>query len=236
MTLKARVADLRTAAIAADDVVQIQSRTGELRALHTRLSSLVENLPKLVAALSELATIELTLDADVKNDCSETVSGIQSLAATIESLPINAPLDTSKAQVKAVENLAKELGQFITVHWQGFLGQDIPPINEELIDALADGGVDVENVRQDLNEAQSDIVILKARVYPREGDFARFSAAVEKLHACGEQVSTLVDPDLAEGILKAQSNEGIPVAWFTAGRIAEIEKLGILERFTVRLQ
>ncbi len=61
-----------------------------------------------------------------------------------------------------------------------------------------------------------------------------FNDALDVLRACGEEISTLVDPALAEGILKSQA-EGVPLNWFTPERIAALTELGILDRFRVHL-
>lgn len=236
MSLLSRVSDLRTAAVAVDDVVQIKARTGELRTLIERLGPATESLPQLITALTELAKIDVALDADIIEDANEAHLGMKALAKTLPSLPIDAPLDVPKSHVKAMENFTKELRQFVSANWNIFRDQELPPINEELIEALAAGGIDVEEVRNALIGAQTALTVLKVRDVPGVGDASRFTEAVEKLRACGEQISTLVDPDLAEGILKAQSDEGVPMIWFTSERVVALTELGILDRFLVRLR
>ena len=235
MSMRTRVTNLRTAAVAVDDVVRIKTRTGDLRTLVERLELPAQSLPQLITALAELAKIEVTLDADTIQDANEAVAGMRALARTLHGLPVDAPLDVPKSQVKAIENFTKELRLFVQANWFIFRDQDFPPINEELVEALAAGGVDVEDVRNQLLSAQTALTALKVRVIPSEGDVTKFTWAVEKLRACGERISTLVDPDLAEGILKAQSDEGIRLDWFTSERITALAELGIVDRFQVRL-
>lgn len=234
MSLLARVTGLRTAAVAVDDVVKIKTRTGDLRTLSERLNTPEAGLPALITALAELARIGAPLDGDSLQDAAETVTSIRSLASALPGLPIDAPLDLPKSQIKAVENLAKKLSLFVEAHWLPFRDQDLPAINEDLVEALAAGGVDVEAVRSKLISAQGTITALRFRSVPREGDVDRFTDAIDVLRACGEEISTLVDPALAEGILKSQA-EGVPLNWFTPKRIAALTELGILDRFRVYL-
>jgi hypothetical protein len=56
------------------------------------------------------------------------------------------------------------------------------------------------------------------------------------LRACGDQIGSVVDPDIAVGILGAQEVSGMPLAWFTAERLQTLSELGIIDRFRVRLQ
>ncbi|MFC7500599.1 hypothetical protein ACOACQ_19070 [Nocardioides sp. CPCC 206347] len=234
MTLLTRVTNLRTAAVAVDDVVKIKTRTGDLRTLSDRLGSPARELPTLITALTELASIDASLDSDSVQDAAETVAALRSLATTLPGLPIDAALELPKSQVKSVENLTKKLALFVDTHWGPFREQELPAINEELVEALAAGGVDVEDVRNKLIGAHSTILGIRYRSIPQEGDVARFSEALATLRACGEEISTLVDPTLAEGILKSQT-EGISLSWFTPERIAAVTDLGILDRFRVRL-
>lgn len=236
MSLLTRVTNLRTAAIAADDVVQIKTRTGDLKTLSDRLELPAQTLPDLITGLGDLAVINVTLDADTIEDVAEVVAGMRTLASTLPGMPVDAPLDVPKLQVKAVESFTKELRVFLEANWINYRDQELPPINEELLGALAAGGLDVEDVRNELISAQTVLMVLKFRDIPGDGDVAKFKGAVEKLRACGEKVSTLVSPDLAEGILKAQSDEGIPFSWFTPERITALTELGIADRFQVRLR
>lgn len=236
MSLLTRVTNLRTAAVVVDDVAKIKSRTGELRTLSDRLELPAQTLPDLITGLRDLAVINVFLDADTIKDAAEVVTGMRTLASTLPGMPVDAPLDVPKSQVKAVESFTKELRMFVQANWLSFRDQDLPPINEALVEALAAGGVDVEDVRNELVSAQAALMGLKFRDIPGDGNIAKFKGAVEKLRACGEKISTLVDPDLAEGILKAQSDEGILLNWFTPERISALTELGILDRFQVRLR
>ncbi len=235
MSLLTRVTSLRTAAVAVDDVVKIKTRTGDLRTLAERLDAPAKQLPTLITALAELAKVDAPLDGDSVQDAADTVTTIRSLAGALPGIPVDAPLDLPKSQVKAVENLTKKLSLFVEAHWLPFRDRDLPAINEELVEALAAGGVDVEDVRNKLISAQITIMSIRYRSVPQEGDVDRFTEALAALRACGEEISTLVDPALAEGILESQT-EGIPLSWFTPERITAVTGLGILDRFRVHLK
>lgn len=236
MSLLTRVTDLRTAAVAVDDIVHIKTRTGDLRTLSDRLRLLAQTLPGLITSLGELAKINVTLDADTIQDAVEAVAGMRSLANTLPGMPVDAPLDVPKSQVKSVENVTKELRLFVHANWIPFRDQELPAINEELVEALAAGGVDMEDVRNELISAQTALMILKSRESPHEGDVDKYTDALQKLRACGKKISTLVEPVLAEGILRSQTDEGILLNWFTSERMAALNELGILDRFRVRLR
>jgi len=236
MTLLTRVTNLRTAAVVVDDVAKIKSRTGELRTLSDRLELTAQTLPGLITGVGALAVIDATLNADTIKDAAEVVAGMRALAGTLPGMPVDAPLDVAKLRVRAVENFTKELRMFVQANWLLYRDQELPAINEELVEALAAGGVDVEDVRNELISAQTALTVLRTREIPHEGDVEKFTGALEKLHACGEKISTLVDPVLAEGILRSQTDEGIPLSWFTPQRISALTELGILDRFQVRLR
>lgn len=236
MSLLTRVTDLRTAAVAADDVAQIKTRTGELRTLADRLAHCAKTLPDLITGLGDLAVLNVTPGVDTVRDAVEVVAGMRTLASALPGMSVDAPLDIAKSQVKAVENFTRELRVFVQANWTRYREQELPPINEDLVEALADGGVDVEDVRNELITAHTALMVLKYRDIPGDGDVAKFEGALEKLRACGEKISTLVDPDLAEGILKAQNDDGIPLNWFTPERLTALTELGIAGRFQVRLR
>jgi hypothetical protein len=234
MSLLTRVTNLRTAAVAVDDVVKIKTRTGDLRTLSERLTVPSHDLPALITALAELTSIGVHLDSDLVQDAVETTGSLHALASALPGLPVDAPLDGVKLQVKSAESFIKKLSQFVESHWLPFRDQDLPAINEDLVEALAAGGVDVEDVRNKLISAQVKISGIRNRPIPQEGDVGKFNDAREALRACGEEISTLVDPVLADGILRAQT-DGVSLSWFTPERIDAVTALGILDRFRVRL-
>ena len=107
--------------------------------------------------LSELATIDVALDRRLASRMRPRSSqrsarwrrhyrGCRS--TRLWTLP--------KSQVKTAENFTKKLALFVEAHWLPFRDQDLPAINEELVEALAAGGVDVEDVRNKLISAQGD--------------------------------------------------------------------------------
>lgn len=234
-TLLGRVTSLRTAALAVDDVVKVKNRTGDLKSLSDRLQGPSNDLPALVTALADLTKVDVTIDVDSLQDAADAIAAARALAISLPGLPIDAALDIPKSQIKVIENLVKKLRAFVEAHWLPYRDQELPPINEDLVEALAAGGVDIEDVRSKLISAQSTINGMKYRDLPQAGDIDRFTRALKTLRACGEEISTLVDPAIADGILMSQT-EGVSLTWFTPERIAAVTELGILDRFWVRLK
>lgn len=236
MSLRSRIQDLRTSAAVANDEHQVRLRTGQLADLRDRLDGPAEALPALQVALEEVGLLDVEIPADLDQEAVQVADGLRELAAELPAMAVDASLDLAKARVHNAEMFTAQVRAFVGDTWQRHVAQPLPPINRDLVDALAQGGVDVEAIRDRLERAQGQILAIVNRAIPLEGDVDKFSAAFEAVRACGDQIANVVDPDIAEGILGAQEESGMPLAWFTAERLQTLIDLGVLDRFRVRLQ
>jgi len=100
----------------------------------------------------------------------------------------------------------------VQTSWLSPSDQELPADKRrELVEALAAGGVDVEDVRNELDRCLGRLLTgLKFWIIPGYGDVASSRARSRSPRACGEKVSTLSTPDPAEGSLNAQRDEGVP--------------------------
>jgi hypothetical protein len=151
-------------------------------------------------------------------------------------MAVDANLDLAKVQVRNAGKFAADLRAFVADGWHRHVTQPLPPINRDLVDALAKSGLDVESIRAALESAHGQLLVIVNRTIPLKGDVDKFSAAFESLRGCGDRIGNVVDPDIADGILGAQEGAGMPLAWFTAERLQTLSDLGIIDRFRVRLQ
>lgn len=236
MSLRSRIQDLRTAAAVANDEHQVHLRTGQLADLSDRLGGPAQDLPALKVALTEVRQLDVEMPTDLDQEAVQVAGGLREVAAELPAMALDASLDLAKARVRNAEKFAAQLRALVADAWQRHVTQPLPPINNELVDALAQGGFDVESIRDALESAQGQFLAIVNRTIPLEGDVAKFSAAFESLRACGDQIGTVVDPDIAEGILGAQEEPGMPLAWFTAERLQMLTELELIDRFRVRLQ
>jgi hypothetical protein len=149
---------------------------------------------------------------------------------------IEQDLDLAKARVRSAERYVSELRAHVASVWQAFTNQSPAAVNSDLVDALAQGGVDVREIRDELESARGRLLAIRSRVIPGEGDVEKFRAAMAAIHRCGERLGEVVDQDIAEGIVGSQELSGMPLRWFTAERLEKLAALGIIDRFRVRLR
>lgn len=135
-----------------------------------------------------------------------------------------------------MERYTRELRTVVAGAWQTYVSQPPPAINGDLIDALAQGGVDVEELRDTLETARAHLLAVTSRLIPDRGAVQKYRDAIESIHRCGEQVGDVVDPDIAEGIVGSQEPPGVPLTWFTPERLEKLQALGVVDRFRVRLR
>lgn len=236
MSLRSRIQDLRTAAAAANDEHQVQLRAGQFAGLSDRVRSSARGLPALKVGLAEVRRLDVKVPIHLDQETVQVVDGLREVAAELPAMAVDADMDLAEARVRNAEKYAAQLRAFVTDTWQRHVSQPLPPVNSELVDALAQSGVDVEPIRDALESAQGRLLAITNRTIPLEGDVDNLSAAFESFRACGDQIGSAVDPDVAEGILGAQEEFGMPLAWFTAKRLQALADLGIIDRFRVRLQ
>lgn len=236
MTLRSTIQDLRAHAEVANDEHQVKVRTGQFADLSARLAPALAELPALNVALSEVAQIDIDLPAGREQDAAQVAEGLRALATEVPTLGVDQNLDLAKERVRSAEQYTRELRAVVAGAWQTYVSQPPPAINSDLIDALAQGGVDVEDLRDALETARAHLLAVTSRQIPDRGAVQKYRDAIESIHSCGEQIGDVVDPDIAEGIVGSQEPPGVPLTWFTPERLEKLRALGIVDRFQVRLR
>jgi alkylhydroperoxidase family enzyme len=236
MTLRSTIQDLRAHADVANDEHQVQVRTGQFADLSARLGPPLAELPSLNVGLAEIAQLDVEMPPGHDQDAAQVVESLRALANEIPTLGIDENLDLAKARVRSAEKYVSELRALVTSAWQSFVNQPPPAINSDLVDALAHGGVDVEEIRDALETARGHLLAISSRMVPDQGAVKRFRAAIAAIHRCGEKLGEVVDADIAEGIVGSQEPSGMPLTWFTPERLEKLADLDIIDRFQVHLR
>ncbi|MFI6817227.1 hypothetical protein ACIBG7_32845 [Nonomuraea sp. NPDC050328] len=236
MTLIEQVQRLRVAAATADDENSIKRRTGELVTLAEQVEAYIETVRQLANGVAELRAAGVSIDSDLPQRATQVIATLQALTGALPGQTVDAPLDEARARLKAVQPFVKLLRQSVEEAWATLRSREIPAINEDLVATLARSGIEVEDIHIEIEKAQSVLAILNNRAVPELGDVAKLSSALGTLRSCGERISRLVDPTLAKVILNAQGTTGMPLSSFTPEVLAGLMRLGILDRFWVRLQ
>lgn len=232
MTLLEKIGELRLKAVAADDEDRIKSRSGEFTALRERLQGATANAANVAAGRIELQTAGLMEDSYEQNRAA-ALAVVKDLIDTIESLSIDAKFDLVKMQGNGIEVHFKNSEKFVASAWKAHV-PTAGPNDDDLLDALERGGVDVEAIRSDIEIAESALLVLRNRVLPQAGDIARMQQALDTLNSIGERIGQLIDPTIANLVVRAQDG-GVPYSEMTPQVIVALTKLGILERFRVVL-
>ncbi|MBL1109383.1 hypothetical protein JK361_33200 [Streptomyces sp. 5-8] len=237
MTLLERIQHLRTAAAAADDAHAIKQRTGALVTAAETVESLLKDVRQVAGGMAELRAVGISPSRDLPDAATDKVTSLlRETAASLAAQDVDAPLDGVKAHIKQARALIDGLRQAVDGAWAKELSRDTPPINEDLVNALAKSGLDIEQLRAEIENAHGILNVLRNRAVPQVGDVAKLASARESLRSCGERISRLVDPTLARVIMEAQEATGMPLSSITPEVLTQLARLGILDRFWVRLR
>lgn len=236
MTLIEQVQRLRVAAVAAHDQDKINRRTGELAELAERVETLIETLQRLSRGVIELRAAHAAFEANLGPQAVQLAADLRVLAETLPSQDADTPPQALKAHVKAADGFVKGLRGSVEQAWTAERNREVPVIDEDLVATLNKSGIDVEEIRIEIEKAHSVLNVLKNRAVPEPGDITRLAAALESLKACGNQLTALVDPVLARVIRGAQETNGTPLNSFTPEVLSGLSRLGILDRLWVRLR
>lgn len=234
MNLLDRIHQLQLKAVAADDDHKIKSRSGEFTTLRERIETSIE-----IAARVGVGRKELEFAGIIQDDYDQTRTDalvvVQDLISTIEKLSVEAKFDTVKTQGTNVEAHFKRSEKFVTSSWKGCLPSTPPRVDDDLLDALEHGGVDVESIRSDIEGAKLTLLALNTRRLPEIGDTAKLQTALATLNSSEERIGEVIDPAIAGVVVRAQ-REGVPYAEMTPEIISALSELGILNRFRVVLK
>jgi hypothetical protein len=236
MSLRGTIQTLRAHAEVANDEHQVKIRTGQFADMSARLRPALAELSGLNIGLAEVQKFGMELPSDHKQDANQVAAGLRMLATELPTVTFEQNLDLAKARVRAAVKYVSELHALVADAWQALINQPPPAVNSDLVDALAQGGVDVEEIRDELESARGRLVAISSKTIPGEGDVETFRASVAAIRRCGEKLGEVVDADIADGIVGAQELSGMPLAWFTHERLEKLAKLGIIDRFQVRLR
>lgn len=236
MTLIERVQRLRVAAVAVEDEEKIKRRTGALASHAETVEATIDTIRRLSDGLAELRAVGVTMSPDLLVQATQVAGTLDALSKKLPGQDANAPLDEPKVHIKTAESLVKTLRRFVEEGWAAERTRTVPVINEDLVVTLGKSGIDVEEISDKIEKAYGELEVLDNRPVPELGDVARLAAARETLRACGQQITELVDPILTGVIMDAQGAIGTPLSAFTPEVLAGLAKLGILDRFWVRLR
>jgi hypothetical protein len=234
MTLVDRINQLQLRAAAADNEGKLKSRSGEFTALRERLEAATINAARAEAGRKELQAAGI-LEDGYEQGRTATLAMVKKLAAAVEALSVEAKFDALNIQGRTVEDHFKNSEKLVAEVWRHYVFSIQPTVDDELLDALEHGGVDVEAIRSDIENAKSVLLMLRNRRLPEAGDIAKLQKALNTLDSSGESIGKLIDPAIADVIVRAQ-NGGVPYTEMASEIVSGLKNLGILDRFRVVLK
>lgn len=234
MTLINRINQLQLRAAAADDEEKVKSRAGEFTALRERLQGATANATSVAAGRQELQAAGITQDMHAK-DLASVFAVVRDLINEVEGLTLEAKFDVAKVKGSTVAAHFKNSEKFVADEWQRHLPPTASGVEDELLAALEQGGIDVEAIRADIEGAKLTLLVLSARTLPEPGDALKLQQALSTLNSSKSRIAEVIDPAMASIVLRAQDG-GVPFLELTPEVILALTKLGILERFRVVLK
>lgn len=234
MTLLDRIHQLQLRAVAADDEDKVRSRSGEFSTLRERLETASITATQVDIGRRELHSTGI-LQVDYEQNRATALAVVNDLIKFVETLSVEAKFDAAKMQGNSIVAHFKNSEKLVVDAWRSHLPSAPPTVDDELLDALEQGGVDVEAIRSDIENAKSALLTLRNRTLPQRGDNAKLQQAFDTLASGNERIGELIDPAIADLVVRAQAG-GVPYSEMTTEVILALTKLNILDRFRVVLK
>lgn len=234
MTLLERIQTLQLRALAADDESKIKTRVGEFTTLRDQISAATSNALRVEVGRKELLAVGHAENGDAQGRTA-VLRIVEDLIEAAKTLPVEARIDATRMSTRTVVDFFGKSQKWVEDNWRVALQAGQPEVDDDLLNALEHGGIDVESIRHDIDQAETVLFSLRFRSIPEAGDYTRLIHAREALRSVGARISELIDPRIAGVIVRAQS-EGVPFTEFTDEVIAGLRQLGILERFRIRMK
>jgi hypothetical protein len=114
-------------------------------------------------------------------------------------------------------------------------GVEMPAVDQDLLDQLERAGLDVEEVRGPVESAEADLLLLRSRRIPVEGDLQRLIGATAKRREAVTSLQQLLSPAVARFIVSASKPSGAELALLTDEVLAFLKDKDIELRYRIRL-
>jgi hypothetical protein len=234
MTLVERIHQLQLRAVAADDQHKIRARAGEFTSLRDRIQRSTSNASRVAVGREELRSAAVT-QSDYERNRASALAVVGDLIDAVGSLSVDAKLDAVKIQASTLEAFFRNSANWVAEAWADALPAEQPAVDEDLLNALEQSGLDVEEIRLDIERAQAVLLTLSNKALPERDDWMKLHEALAILSSSGARIGSLVNPAIAVVVVRAQG-DGVPYAELTNEVVAELQRLGILDRFRVVLK
>ncbi|MGY1780307.1 hypothetical protein [Geodermatophilus sp. SYSU D01036] len=234
MTLLDRIYQLQLRAVAADDEEKLRTRAGDFTSLRDRIQNATANASRVILGRAELQTAGIE-QGDFEQNRVSALAVVRELMDTVETLAVDARTDAVRMQVGTLVTFFRNSAKWVADSWADALPSEQPAVDEDLLDALEQGGFDVEAIRLEIERAQTALLTLCNKSLPERGDWKHLQEALAVLNSSGERLRYFVDPVIADVVVRAQG-DGVPYEELSLEVVAELRRLGILGKFRVVLR
>lgn len=154
MTLLDRIQNLQLRAVAADDKSKIKARVGDFTTLRNQIESAIWNATRMSVGRRELRAAGIRQDDPLQNGAS-VLAVIEDLTAAARTLSVDEKVDAVRRRARIVVDFFSKSEEWVQDNWQIALQARYPEVDGDLLDALENGGINVSDIRRDIDQAES---------------------------------------------------------------------------------
>jgi hypothetical protein len=216
MTLLERARALDSVLRSAVDQDRLRLEIGRIDERAAAIRTAGEELERAGTAAEELRDAGRFLAEEMRKALLRVQQQLEAGRGEVASSPLVGAGDDFHAVVQATTDQAHRTRRALADAWASYLTElSVPSVDEEFLSLLETAGLQVGDLRRDVEGALSRISIRRARPLPVLGDVAALMDAVTTLQGAVEALGSLVPPTVRDFIVQTSGRAGAPLDLLT---------------------
>lgn len=235
MTLLERARALDSVLRAAVDQDKMRLDIGRINERTEAVQEAAERLERAVAAAGEIRPRGHRITPEVRSTLGSLREDLDRATAELSSDPVAGAGDNLHKVVQRVSDESRRVSSSLSETWRRHLEETaIPNVDEDFLALLEQAGLDVSQLRLQVESALSRLSIIEARRLPHRGDVTSLEEAVAGLNKAVETLGSMVPPAVREFIVRASSEGGASLDLLTNEVWRFLDETGLAGRYRIR--
>lgn len=235
MTLLERARALDSVLRAAVDQDRTKLDIGRINERTEAVQEAAERLERAATAAGELRPRGHRIKPEVQSTLRSLREDLDRAGAELSSDPVAGADDDLQKLIQRVSDESRRVSSSLSEAWRRHLDETaIVNVDEDFLALLERAGLDVSQLRLQVESALSRLSIIEARRLPHRGDVTSLQEAVAGLNDAIDTLGSMVPPAVREFIIQASGEGGASLDLLTDEVRRFLDETDLASRYRIR--